>query len=49
MAFDDEKYIKSLSGLTEGVNKMQNSRYWSLWTIGLLFALAAFISAIKWW
>ncbi len=43
------KYIKHLKKLIEVINMMKNSRYWSLWLIGFLFAMSAFINAIKWW
>lgn len=44
-----DDYSKILADMVDKVGKMQNSRYWSLWLIGLLFALASFINAIKWW
>ncbi len=43
------KYIKHFRKLIEAINMMKNSRYWSLWLIGFLFAMSAFINAVKWW
>ncbi|WFF38038.1 hypothetical protein LU290_07165 [Moraxella nasibovis] len=51
MNIDD--YTKIFAFLLDKVDKMKNSRYWSLWffglfTVTLIFA-PNFIHAIKWW
>lgn len=46
MNFDD--FIKFLGFCTGAINKMTNSRYWSLWFLAFLVVLSFFINSIKW-
>lgn len=49
MNFNVDDYIKLFNKGVEAMNNLKNSRFWALWLIALLVALAYFIQAVKWW
>lgn len=47
MSFDD--FIKFLTFCLKVFDDMKNVRFWAIWFIPFLIALAYFIQAVKWW